>query len=562
MSHSPRDPAREGFLSEAQEIIERLSRDLLLIHPSTPSAQSVPSAPAGDPIPDIVNGLFRGVHTLKGLASTYNAPPIAMLANELENVLNDLRLERVTLTAEVVDQLVRAVGIFHRLLATCEGHSIGEPDAEIVSYLCDLHRVANPTATAPSQTVLHDLDASFLAVLTEYEEHRLRSVIDKGMRLYRIRVAMSVATIDAELELFKGQIRLFGEILTYVPTGETVATDSIELDVLLASDEEVGPIQLAVASSGGVVEQMHAFLPPAHPSIKHNPIEPTVPAPTAHVLATSTHPDTSLRSIAQTVRVDLGRIDRLDSLVGELATVLEGVADLLDRTRREPLLTQFAGELGQLHDGFDRRLTLLRRAIVDLRMVPLADVFEKLARVVRQASHEVNREVHLIVTGAETEVDKLIVEELSDPLMHMVPNAVDHGIEDGDLRERIRKPRAGTLALNAYVTGRVLVVEVEDDGAGIQAERLVRAAAEQHFLTLEEGDALTVREKYALMFLPGLSTRADPGCLSGRGVGMDVVRTNIERLGGVVDVHSELGIGTRMTIKIPLSPAVDGFENS
>ncbi|HQK18118.1 MAG TPA: chemotaxis protein CheW, partial [Polyangiaceae bacterium] len=159
-------------------------------------------------------------------------------------------------------------------------------------------------------------------------------------------------------------------------------------------------------------------------------------------------------------------------------------------------------------------------------------------------------------TGAETEVDKLIGEELSDPLMHIIRNALDHGIEDGDARERVGKPRTGTIALNAYAKGNQVVVEVEDDGAGIDADELVRSAVGHGLLTAEEANELTDRDRVELVFLPGLSTRSEPGRLSGRGVGMDVVKTNIGRLGGVVDVQSEKGIGTKLTITLPITLAM------
>ena len=244
------------------------------------------------------------------------------------------------------------------------------------------------------------------------------------------------------------------------------------------------------------------------------------------------------------------------NLLGELAIVRGGLERVVDQVRSEPALRQLARDLGRLHHGFDRHLAAMQTAILEVRMVPLGQVFEKLARVARQASREVNKEVNLVITGAETEVDKLIGEELSDPLMHMIRNALDHGIEDGADRERVGKPKAGTIALNAYQKGNQVVVEVEDDGAGIDPHRLVRVAVNAGALSKEEASELSEREQLALIFLPGISTRSEAGNLSGRGVGMDVVKTNIGRLGGVVDVHSELGIGSKFTITLPITLAM------
>ncbi len=567
------DKAREEFLSEAQEVIDRLSRDLLLLDATTR---------LGPADPDLINGVFRGVHTLKGLCGLFNATRLTALSHELENTLDDLRLGRLDLTPELLDQLFRAVEIYNRLLAASKEGGVDEPDEELEGFLRELRRVGGPTSVSTSQAIAYDLDASMLAVLTEYEEHRLRSAVEGGMRLYRVRVAFQLATIDDQLESLKIQLKPFGEILTYLPTGGAVAADSIELEILLASGHEVGQLQKALSASGGAVEEMpriqgttstgapppDSLVPPAPaanrvamPSIQLPTRLTLAPHPgtakaTRPVKAAGARADATLRSVAQTVRVDIGRLDHLMNLVGELAIVRGGLERVLEQVRAEPSLRQLARDLGRLHHGFDRHLASMQTAILEVRMVPLGQVFEKLARVARQASREVQKEVNLVITGAETEVDKLIGEELSDPLMHMIRNALDHGIEDGDARERVGKPRTGTIALNAYQKGNQVVVEVEDDGAGINVKRLVRAAVEQGLLTTEDAHELTERERLALIFLPGLSTRSEPGSLSGRGVGMDVVKTNIGRLGGVVDVQSELGIGTKLTITLPITLAM------
>ena len=189
-------------------------------------------------------------------------------------------------------------------------------------------------------------------------------------------------------------------------------------------------------------------------------------------------------------------------------------------------------------------------------MVPLGQAFDKLARVVRQISREHGREVNLVVTGAETEIDKLIVEELSDPLMHMIRNAIDHGIESREERLRVGKPALGTIALNAFQKGNHVVIEVEDDGKGMDPRALVAAAVRRGMVTHDEAKELTPREIFALAFMPGFTTKEVATDLSGRGVGLDVVKTNIAKLGGVVDITSDVGIGTKMTITLPITLAI------
>jgi two-component system chemotaxis sensor kinase CheA len=209
-----------------------------------------------------------------------------------------------------------------------------------------------------------------------------------------------------------------------------------------------------------------------------------------------------------------------------------------------------------LHRGFERQLAELQSGILEVRMVPLGQLFDKLARVVRQISREADKDVNLVITGAETEVDKLIVEELSDPLMHMIRNAIDHAIEARIEREKVGKPAVGTIALNAFQKASHVVIEVEDDGKGIDETKLVKAAVRRGLVEQDEVHELGHREVLNLIFVPGLSTKTDVGELSGRGVGMDVVKTNISKLGGIIDIYSEIGIGTKFTVTLPITLAI------
>jgi len=263
----------------------------------------------------------------------------------------------------------------------------------------------------------------------------------------------------------------------------------------------------------------------------------------------------SLRSLTQTVRVDIRKLDALMNVVGELAIVRGSIARMAERLRAEGQ-RQLTAELQRLHRSFERRLAEMQAGILEVRMVPLGQVFDRLARVVRQIGREMSKEIRLVITGSETEIDKLIVEELSDPLMHMIRNAIDHGIEPSNLRADVGKPPAGTIALNAYQKGNHVMIEVEDDGRGIDEQAVLEKAVRLGKLAAEDGAELSREEVLALVFLPGVSTREAVSETSGRGVGMDIVKTNIGRLGGIIDVQSEPGIGTKMTITLPITLAI------
>src|SRR5262249_9189724 len=263
-----------------------------------------------------------------------------------------------------------------------------------------------------------------------------------------------------------------------------------------------------------------------------------------------------LRSISQTVRVDIRKLDHLMNIVGELAIVRNVLLRLNERARMRPEWHELSVELQRVHRTFDRHLMQMQNGILELRMVPLGQVFYKLARIVRQISREHDKQVNLVITGAETEIDKLIVEELSDPLMHMMRNAIDHGIEPRDERLRVGKPPVGTIALNAFQKGNHVVIEAEDDGAGMDANVIVRSAVRLGIVKEDEAQGLSAREVLALVFTPGFTTKEGVTDLSGRGVGMDIVKTNIAALGGIVDISSEVGIGTKITITLPITLAI------
>jgi two-component system chemotaxis sensor kinase CheA len=549
------DKARDEFFSEAQEIIESLSRNLLALDAAQKTGVSDPS---------LINEAFRAVHTLKGLAGLFGATQIGALAHRLEDLLDDVRLGRKELTAELLDLLFASVDVFSRVLAA-EKELRTDPVPALVELMERLDTFGSQAPAAASPAEEYDLDPGMLAVLTEYEEHRLRTNIEQGLRLYRLRVQFDLTTIDKELEEIKERAKRHGEIITYLPTGETTSADSIELDLLMASNDDLATLIGSMGADNTVIEEIPrrrraSFGPPtAPPPVGVEPQAQRAIAPSvlsvAAVSGPSSEPEVSLKSVTQTVRVDIRKLDHLMNIVGELTIIRGSLARLAERLLGEGQ-RQLSAEVQRLQRSFDRRLTDMQNGILEVRMVPLGQVFDRLARVVRQISRDAGKEIRLVITGAETEIDKLIVEELSDPLMHMIRNSIDHGIEPPAERQKVGKPEAGTIALNAYQKGNHVMVEIEDDGRGIDEGALVDRAKQAGLLNEEEAAELSREERVNLIFLPGLTTKSEAGDLSGRGVGMDVVRTNISKLGGVIDVQTERRIGTKMTITLPITLAI------
>jgi len=543
------DKAREEFFSEAQEIIETLSRNLLSLDSAIKAGISDPS---------LINEAFRAVHTLKGLAGLFGAARLGALSHRLEDVLDDLRLGRIDLGQDVLDVLFGAVEAYTRILQAEKADSDEELDVE--QLFVELERIGAGATEHESPVADYELDPGLLAVLTEYEEHRLRANIALQMQLYRLRVQFDLSTIDKVLEEMKERAKRHGEIITYLPTGEATSADTIELDLLMASRDDLATLIGSLGADHVVIEEIPRRARRSHPAT----MPPRRPTALGRGDSVGMQPDlerggleqaASLRSLTQTVRVDIRKLDHLMNIVGELAIVRSAFGRVAEKLRGEGQ-RKLAAELQRLHRNFDRRLGEMQDGILEVRMVPLGQVFDRLARVVRQISREVGKEIRLVITGAETEIDKLIVEELSDPLMHMIRNAIDHGIEAGQGRVEVGKPLAGTIALNAFQKGNHVMIEVEDDGRGIDLSRLTEKAITLGKLSRSEAEEMSRDEALALIFLPGLSTRESADDVSGRGVGMDIVKTNISKLGGVIDVHSETGIGTKMTITLPITLAI------
>ncbi len=558
------DKARAEFLSEAQELVETLSRNLLSLEQGRTGGGRVD--------PEHLNEAFRSVHTLKSLSGLFGDKHMSQLSHRLEDVLDDLRLGRQQLSDAVLDLLFTSVDVYWQILTTNDAQEV----RGVQEILERLEKLAPTTATESADLENFEIEQSLLAVLTEYEEHRLPVSIKQGLELFLVRVQFELATLDKALTEIKDRAKPFGEVITYLPAGEAASPELIELDLLLASGAQLSAIEAALASERISVRQIphqkaaarsvkapprthvpkgRAGAPaPKDPALHGGQLSEAEPEENAHVEAQPTGAGL-LRSVSQTVRVDIHKLDELMNVVGKLAVLRGGLSELTESARSDGH-RRLGSQLGQLAHKFERSLRELQSGILEVRMVPLAQVFERLTRIVRKTGRDLNKDVRLVVTGAETEIDKLIVEELSDPLMHIIRNAIDHGIEDGEERQRIGKPAVGTIALNAFQKGNHVVIEAEDDGRGLNSDSLLDRAIQLGAIAEHEAKELSRADALNLVFLPGLSTREKAGAVSGRGVGMDVVKTNIAKLGGSIELESEPVIGTKITLTLPLTRAI------
>jgi two-component system chemotaxis sensor kinase CheA len=559
-----RTKAYREFVSEAEEILERMRDDL---------SDLADRRGAGTELdPELVNRLFRSAHSLKGLSGMFGLDGVSELSHHLEDVLDGLRMGRTALDEAAVSLLDEAVTLVaHTLEKLEEGAESGLDDqaAELITRIDAWTRAPAGASEASDEL---DLDPAMLRALTEYEEHRLRENVRRGRRIHVVEASFDILSFEEGLAELTAAIREVGEVLSTLPSPGESPEAQIRFSLLVATDLdptnlgsrlELAPDAVRAAThAAGPVRKPASAVPAAEaPQARPEATRAELAAPEADAEEVALDPELapsselgSLKSISETVRVDIRKLDELMNLVGELVIHRGSIAKLAQQLRGEPATARVGAELEKLHKGLERKLQELQAGVLEVRMVPLRQVFEKLSRVVRRLRRDTDKEVRLEIRGADTELDKLIVEELVDPLMHVVRNAFDHAIESPEERVAAGKAREGCIRLEAYQRGNDVVIAATDDGRGIDSDA-VRQRAEERGV-IDSAVHLSRKEVLDLVFAPGLSTRSEVTETSGRGVGMDVVRANITALGGVVDVESTPGKGTTVTMTLPITLAI------
>ena len=542
----------QEFVSEAEEILDRMRQDLTDLNEERVAGESVD--------PDVVNRLFRSAHSLKGLAGLFGFDPIQDLAHRVEDILDGLRLGRVALALPVVALIDESVHLFASLLEQIGDEEALAAAAEPIGRLAERIQAARETPAAKSEFGDLALEPSVLRALTEYEEHRLRENIRRGRHICLIDSTFEIISFEEGLSQLTTAIREVGEVLSTLPAPGAAPEAQIRFSLLVASDTPVGEVASRLGLAAGAVRLVQAGAPSAAAAASPAAARPSGVAGAgegaagAHRDSGESSESESLKSISDTVRVDIHKLDELMNLVGELVIQRGAIGELVTRLSADTATARIGSDFAKVHKALDRKLRELQSAVLEVRMVPLSQVFEKVSRVVRRLRSDLGKDVRLELRGADTELDKLIVEELVDPLMHIVRNALDHAIEPREERIAGGKDPEGRIRIEAFQRGNHVVIAVADDGRGVDTAAL-RALAEAKGL-LQPGDVLSEREALDLMFSPGISTRSEVTETSGRGVGMDVVHTNLTALGGVVDVESTPGRGTTISMILPITLAI------
>jgi two-component system chemotaxis sensor kinase CheA len=553
------------FVAEANEILEALGRELLTL-----------DAARGQEIdPDTLNAVFRAAHSLKGLSAMFGQERLSRLAHHAEDLLDALRLGKAPLDDVALDLLVETLDVLQALLVeSAQGEASQDLEVRAETMGERLRGVAAGSSVGAVDVLEQvGIDPGLRAVFTEYEEHRLRENVKKGVGLWKVRAVYQLSDFDTRLAALNQVLKALGEVVSTLPSSQPGGDDTIAFDLVFGSGKPRDAILSALAGEATLEPLTTRALPPAAPPTS-SPRKLPLPARSAPPLLRAVAPgeeapllapggfrgsEPSLRSLTQTVRVDIGRLDGLMNSIGELLLIrgnIQRLAEVARQTGAVALPKLWAQELQREARALERKLDELQKGVLEVRMVPLVQVFDKLTRLMRRLVRDSGKDVEFEVSGGDVELDKLIVEELSDPLMHLLRNALDHGVEAPEAREKVGKPRRAKIRMRAQQQGNHVSIEVGDDGAGMDEARIRQVAVERGVVTLEQTEEMERRELLNLVFLPGFSTREDVSELSGRGVGLDVVKTNLQRLSGLIDVQSRRHEGSSFVLTLPLTLAI------
>ena len=555
------------FLDESKDHLQNLNESILRLEESPDNL-------------DIVNEIFRIAHTLKGMAGTMGFEVVTKLTHKLENILDGVRSRRFELNRDMIDILFEGLDILDLQIKNIEeeGKEKAIDISDIINRLDILEKGGSISgSTGQSNAVSQDTDASKVGEKDDLNlskddalalYHTAKAMIDEeGYFVYKISVSLEEKCMlkSARAFIVFKNLEDAGEVIYSNPSSDDIESESFEgkFTVLFMTKEDMQEIKPTIESVSEVetVEMINFDIetlenygevqakeePKEVPKAEEVKQEKEVKAEEAPKKAEAPHAAQKPKS-AKTIRVDIDRLDNLMNLVSELIIVKTRLEDNQSLSKKQ--------NMTEAVEYLERVTTELHDAVTKVRMVPIERVFNRFPRMVRDLSKDLNKNINLIMSGEETEVDRTVIDEIGDPLVHLLRNSADHGIESPEDRVKKGKNKDGTINLIAYQDGNTVVIEVTDDGAGINTDKVKQKAVERGILSQEQPDELDVNKAAELIFAAGFSTADKISNVSGRGVGLDVVKTKIESLSGTVEVNTEKDKGSSFIIRLPLTLAI------
>ncbi|GAA7561716.1 chemotaxis histidine kinase/response regulator CheAY2 [Helicobacter pylori] len=507
----------EDFLIEAFEMNEQLDQDLVELEHNPEDL-------------DLLNRIFRVAHTIKGSSSFLNLNILTHLTHNMEDVLNRARKGEIKITPDIMDVVLRSIDLMKTLLVTIRdtgSDTNNGKENEIEEAVKQLQAITSQNLEGAKET----------SGTKEAPKEIKEEIKEKTKEEVKANKAPTAEN----------------------PASDNPLADEPDLDYANMSAEEVEAEIERLLNKRQEADKERRAQKKQEAKPKQE-VAPKTETPKTETKA-KTKADTEENKapsigVEQTVRVDVRRLDHLMNLIGELVLgknrLIRIYSDVEERYDGE----KFLEELNQVVSSISAVTTDLQLAVMKTRMQPVGKVFNKFPRMVRDLSRELGKSIELIIEGEETELDKSIVEEIGDPLIHIIRNSCDHGIEPLEERRRLNKPETGKVQLSAYNEGNHIVIKISDDGKGLDPVMLKEKAIEKGVISERDAEGMSDKEAFNLIFKPGFSTAKVVSNVSGRGVGMDVVKTNIEKLNGIIEIDSEVGVGTTQKLKIPLTLAI------
>ncbi|MFB7034140.1 chemotaxis protein CheW [Bacillus altitudinis] len=536
------------FLDESREHLQTCNEKLLELEKNPTDLQ-------------LVNDIFRAAHTLKGMSATMGFDDMAQLTHHLENMFDAIRNEQMIVTPESMDTMFEALDHLEAMVQSIAEGGDGKRDVTEISKKLDVTgshaETASAVETSEASSAASDLDYN------EFERTVLDEAREQGFKCYELNVTLSDACLLKAVRVYMIFERLneAGEVVKTVPNAELLESEDFESEFSISylskqPMEEVKKIVTAISEVEQVeISEVSAFEEAAPAETKAEKPEQKneeAAAPAAKAPANDAPKANGNNGAAaggtKTIRVNIDRLDSLMNLFEEL---------VIDRGRLEQIAKEL--ENNELTDTVERMSRIsgdLQSIILNMRMVPVETVFNRFPRMIRQLTKELNKKIELIIEGAETELDRTVIDEIGDPLLHLLRNSLDHGIESPEERVKKGKPEKGTVLLKAYHSGNHVFIEVEDDGGGINRKKVLEKALERGVITEREAETLEDHQIDSLIFAAGFSTADTISDISGRGVGLDVVKNKLESLGGSVSINSTEGQGSLFSIQLPLTLSI------
>ena len=544
------------FIEESKDNLQTLNENLLNLENNPNDTETL-------------NAIFRVAHTLKGMAGTMGFVKMQKLTHTVENVLSEIRAGNLAINSNIVDILFQSLDALENYVEeiTNTSNEGNEEYLEIITALGKIIENENSTAapvTAQSNTKVGEQNQeetnnnTQLIDLPESQELVKNNAISMGMNVYQIKVVLSANCVlkSARAFVIFTELERLGEIIHCLPSTQDIEDEKFdkEFTVVFVTQEAKQKVQETILGVSEIetvsVEAFVSTAPVVVEEVKKEEVEKVEQKVVANGNESANTHNAKQALSNKTVRVNIDRLDTLMNLVSELIIVktqLEGL---------EVGESEVESNYNDSVEYLERITTSLHDAVMKVRMVPVETVFNRFPRMIRDVSRKLDKEIDLVMSGEETELDRTVIDEIGDPLIHLLRNAADHGLETTEERIQLGKPRKGTIKLQAYQDGNSVMIVVEDDGKGINVNKIRNKAIDKGTITKEEAATMTDKEVIELLFRPSFSTAEKISDLSGRGVGLDVVKSKITALGGHVEVETEWGKGSKFIVRLPLTLAI------